>query len=418
MNHFIKLFAVLNLRNLPHNIKSTLLQGLDLSRWSLAAWSEAAHDRIHGLNDDPGKEAAIAAGLCWLGVAQDKSASKDGGIARHYSLLRGWSTSYPETTGYAIPTLLAQSKRRKDTSLAERARHALDWLFSIQFENGAFQGSTIGVTPTHPVTFDTGQILLGLAAGAAEFGEPYTTAMGRAADWLVSVQSENGAWQVHNPHLSTHLHLPRTFETHVAWGLLEAARIKKNQVWGNAGLANIRWALTHQQPNGWFAHCCLTDSVRPLTHTLAYAMRGVIEGYRFSQEQSLLDAALRTANALVRVMTKDGFLAGRFNADWIPTVKWACLTGTSQTAICWLMLYQETRDTMFLNAALTANRFVRRTLRLDVQPEKLGAVKGSFPVWGAYGRFEYLNWACKFMIDANTLELDLEKAAACNLASN
>ncbi|MBL9177486.1 MAG: terpene cyclase/mutase family protein [Verrucomicrobiaceae bacterium] len=405
-------------RYIPPPLKNLVLKGLDLSRWTAAAWLECARDLFYGPKDDPGSQAVIDAGLRWLCLAQDHTASKDRGIARHFSLLTGWANSYPETTGYAIPTLLAQSRRRNEAALSDRAKHALDWLLSIQFENGAFQGGTVGVTPVHPVTFDTGQILMGLAAGAVEFGEPYTTAMRRAADWLVSVQSKNGAWDVLNPHLTTHLDTARTFETHVAWGLLEAARAGKNHTWSEAGLANIRWALMHQQPNGWFAHCCLTDSLRPLTHTIAYALRGVIEGYRFSHDPALLEAALRTAGAMEKALQADGFLPGRFNQDWSPAVNWACLTGTAQTAICWLMLHEEKPDSTFLNAARIANRYVRRTISLDGPPETLGAVKGSFPIWGRYGRFEYLNWACKFMIDANTLEIDLEKAAACNLALN
>jgi hypothetical protein len=399
-------------------LKNLLIKGLDLSRWTAAAWFECARDPFFGLKNDPGPQAVIDAGLRWLCLAQDQTASNDGGIARHFSLLTGWANSYPETTGYAIPTLLAHSQRSNEASFSDRAKRALDWLVSIQFENGAFQGGTVGVTPVLPVTFDTGQILLGLAAGATVFGEPYTTAMCRAADWLVSVQSKNGSWEVLNPHLNTHLEAARTFETHVAWGLLEAGCVGKNQTWSEAGLANIRWALTNQQSNGWFPHCCLTDSLRPLTHTLAYALRGVIEGYRFSREPALLEAALRTAGAMEKSMGADGFLPGRFNQDWSPAVKWACLTGTAQTAICWLMLYEEKQDPRFLNAARIANRYVRRTINLDGPPETLGGVKGSFPVWGHYGRFEYLNWACKFMIDANTLELDLEKAAACNLVLN
>ena len=34
-----------------------------------------------------------------------------------------------------------------------------------------------------------------------------------------------------------------------------------------------------------------------------------------------------------------------------------------------------------------------------------GGVKGSHPVDGGYGPFEYLNWAAKFSIDANLIEL-------------
>ena len=36
-----------------------------------------------------------------------------------------------------------------------------------------------------------------------------------------------------------------------------------------------------------------------------------------------------------------------------------------------------------------------------------GGVKGSFPVDGGYGTYEYLNWAAKFTIDANVKELAL-----------
>jgi hypothetical protein len=29
-----------------------------------------------------------------------------------------------------------------------------------------------------------------------------------------------------------------------------------------------------------------------------------------------------------------------------------------------------------------------------------GGVPGSFPIWGGYGTYEYLNWAAKFLADA------------------
>ena len=61
---------------------------------------------------DPGIEKAIDEGIAWLGRAQDQSASQDGGVASHFSLVKGWSTSYPETTGYIVPTMLAYAKLR------------------------------------------------------------------------------------------------------------------------------------------------------------------------------------------------------------------------------------------------------------------------------------------------------------------
>jgi len=55
---------------------------------------------------------------------------------------------------------------------------------------------------------------------------------------------------------------------------------------------------------------------------------------------------------------------------------------------------------------------VRRSVRLDGPPETRGAVKGSFPVSGGYVRFQYPNWACKFFIDAISLERTLHAEAS------
>ena len=52
------------------------------------------------------------------------------------------------------------------------------------------------------------------------------------------------------------------------------------------------------------------------------------------------------------------------------------------------------------------SRMMGRLADLDGPPELRGGVKGSFPVDGDYGRYQLLNWAAKFAIDANILELD------------
>jgi hypothetical protein len=46
---------------------------------------------------------------------------------------------------------------------------------------------------------------------------------------------------------------------------------------GAAGLRQVDWALTKQKANGWFADCCLDDPIHPLTHTIGYALRGILE---------------------------------------------------------------------------------------------------------------------------------------------
>jgi hypothetical protein len=366
------------------------------------ARAERRHDSPGLRATDPGIERAVDAAVAWLCRAQDCSTTQDGGVARHFSLVHGWGPSYPETTGYIVPTLLAVAELRRDEVLRDRARRMVDWLTAIQLPGGAFQGGTITARKPVPVTFNTGQILLGLSQAVLQFGDVYRKAMRGAADWLVSTQDPDGCWRGY----PTPFAAPgeKAYETHVAWGLLEAARVEPDSAYADAALANVRWALRHQHANGWFAHCCLTDPRRPLTHTIGYVLRGVIEAYRFTGDRALLDASRRTADGVMAAMQPDGFLAGRLDHEWRPRVRWACLTGTVQIAACWLLLHRVTGEARYLSAAAAANRYVRRTVRTDGPPDTRGALKGSFPVHGAYGRYEYLNWAAKFFIDANLLE--------------
>ncbi len=392
-------------RLVPETIKAPVRRFQDYLNWTSASRNERRRDITQGLGADPGNDAVIQHGLDWIALAQDKSRSQDGGVARHYSLQTGWGASYPETTGYIIPTFLEHARHRNDPQLRERARRMLDWLVSIQLPEGAFQGSTIGTPQVIPTTFDTGQILIGLSAGVREFGDIYRPTMRRTADWLVRMQDADGCWRNRNAFVV--VSDDRVYETHVAWGLLEAAREDKAMPYGSCGLRNIEWALTHQRSNGWFAHCCMDMPGQPLTHTVGYALRGVVEGFLFSRDSRLLEAAVRTATGLLQAVSDEGRMSGRLCSDWSAFVPWVCLTGSVQIALCWLLLYCETGEKKFRDAAYAVNSFVRRTVRIEGPPEIVGGVKGAYPVSGAYCRFEYLNWACKFMIDSCTLEQDI-----------
>lgn len=396
-------------------MNNSLLQPLRTARsyLSLPPEAKAAYKRDKaGLpNEDPGCERAVDECLGWLGRAQDNSKYKDGGVARHYSLRTGWSASYPETTGYIVPTMLKAAVVRNNEDYRIRAGRMLDWLTEIQLEGGGYQGGLIDSEPVVPVTFNTGQILLGLATGVGEFGDKYRPAMRGAADCLVKTQDPDGCWRK----MPTPFAAPgeKAYETHVAWGLLEAARIDPDRGYAEAAMANVRWALGKQKENGWFEGCCLNHPSVPLTHTLGYVLRGILEAYLFNREEALLDSCVRTADGLLKVInSENGFLPGRIDSHWRGAVPWVCLTGSVQIAYCWFKLWEITGNEQYREAAYAANRYVRRTMVVDDPVTIRGGIKGSFPVYagfdgrhfGGYGRFEYLNWAAKFFIDSNLLE--------------
>jgi len=358
---------------------------------------------------DPGPANVVDAALAWLCRAQDLSATADGGVARDFSLRTGWASSYPETTGYIVPTFLAAASRSGRDELRTRAHRMLQWLASIQMPHGAIQGGKVDMRPVAPVPFNTGQVLLGFAAGEREFGG-YARQIRSAADWLVEVQDPDGCWrQFQSPFASPG---EKTYDTHIAWGLIEADRLMPGRGYAESALANVRWALRHQRGNGWFDRCCLTDFSKPLTHTLGYTLRGLLEAFRFTRDPALLEACRLTADGLLSALRPDGFLPGQLTADWSAAARWVCLTGTAQVAHCWLALYQESGESRYREAGFLANAYVRRTVSLGGPPDIRGAVRGSFPIDGSYCQYAYPNWAAKFLIDSLLLEMDVRAEQA------
>ncbi len=139
----------------------------------------------------------------------------------------------PNPPNTIIPTIIREGRARGDANLLDRARKMHDWLVSIQMPSGALRGGMMGESPVVPVTFNTGQILLGLAAGVSEFGDVYRPTMLAAADWLVRTQDGDGCWREH----STPFAAPgdKTYETHASWGLFEAARLAPDYGYAEAG---------------------------------------------------------------------------------------------------------------------------------------------------------------------------------------
>lgn len=196
---------------------------------------------------------------------------------------------------------------------AAAAVKAVDWLISVQTQKGGWPGWVVGVS-AEPVTFNTGQILIGLAAalraGHVLAREPAI----RGGDWLLAMQDEDGAWRRGLTQFASPG--PKAYETHTGWGLLVLSEATGQNRFAEAALRHADWALGQQRPNGWFDRCCLTDRLHPLTHTIGYTVRGLLEAWRVSGEVRFLEGAQRAGAMLARRVEGDGFLPGRLAADW------------------------------------------------------------------------------------------------------
>ncbi len=363
------------------------------------AWRERARHPVA-----PDHRPHLLAALEWLAHAQD--ATGDGGIARGYSLAwdpyfksRGWQPAYPETTGYIVPTLYMAARHLDRPDLAERAERAARWEIEIQLPSGAVRGGVMG-EPTSPAVFNTGQVLLGWLAAFAQTGSGvFAGAARRAACYLLAMLDEDGLWRRGNSRFANSQ--ATLYNTRTAWSLAEAGLRLEAPEFTAAAAKNLRAVALFQHEDGWIPHCCLTDPRRPLLHTIAYAIRGLLEGGRVLRDAGLLARAAVAAERIAAAVGSDGRLPGRFAAGWRPAVPWSCLTGQAQMANIWLRLFEITGEQKWLASVSPVLRFLKSTQnRTSREPGLCGGIKGSFPLGGEYGPYQTLSWATKFFVDA------------------
>jgi hypothetical protein len=358
-------------------------------------------DARHG----PHLEAAIE----WMTRAQDATAT--GGIARGYSLVwspyfgvRGWEPAYPETTGYIIPTLLTCAHDLRRVDLRARAMRAAEWEREVQLPSGAVQGGVIG-QEVAPAIFNTGQVIFGWLAAYERTGtSAFAHAAERAALYLVSRLDRDGIWRRdHSPYAQTQFthQTAALYNARTAWAVAEVGARLGNRAALDGAALSLRAIAKRQDQNSWFPDCCLTDPDRPLLHTIAYAIRGLLEGGRVLEDSRLIDQAAAAAAAVASEVGEDGKLPGRFAAGWRPAARWNCLTGQAQMTNIWLRLFEITGEQFWLEPVPRVLRFLKSTQNRDSDDEGLrGGIKGSEPIGGPYGPYETLSWATKFFIDA------------------
>jgi hypothetical protein len=357
-------------------------------------------------NLDP--ELHVREAAAWLMRAQDTGA--DRGVAYGTNFGEGFAVSYPETTGYIITTFLDLARRYADDNFRSRAVEMGEWESAIQLSSGAVMGGMYNTTPT-PAVFNTGMVLLGWAALYRETASDRFAASGeRAGRWLLEMQEPDGNWIRGNSEFADRQ--TTIYNVKAAWGLAEMGAALGRQDFIAAAVRNAEFAVSRQHPNGWFADCCLEDGQRPLLHTIAYTLQGLVGIGKISGRRDLIDAAARTARSLLALMDSEGFIPGTIKSDFTGAAGWCCVTGTAQTSIVWSELERIAGDTSYGKAAALANRYLMA--RHDIanpDPSIRGGVPGSWPVWGAYGKFMILNWATKFFIDALLLRISGSPAA-------
>ena len=203
-------------------------------------WSGISSN-VHANLDAP---THIREAVAWLIRAQD--AGENRGVSYGTRFGGGFLESYPETTGYIIPTFIELADYYDDPMYLERAMQMGDWEIEVQMDCGAVMGGIYNKNPT-PAVFNTGQVLLGWAALYRKTGEQrFLDSAQRAADWLVSMQNEDGHWSRGNSVFANSTSV--LYNVKAAWGLLEAGLAGHWEDAIQGAIRNAEFCLTQTIP--------------------------------------------------------------------------------------------------------------------------------------------------------------------------
>ena len=322
------------------------------------------------------KKPSENSGVVWLEACAkaagwiEKNSVPGGGIINNSHL----KESYPEVTGYYIPTLMKWGFSALTVSYAK-------WLCSIQHMDGAWY-DTAGKAP---YVFDTAQILKGLLA-VRDRVDGEDEAIRKGCDWIFSNIEENGR-----------LTTPSTGE----WGeagicselihlyclspLYEAADVFGEPKYRKAAEKVADYYVTEH-----------AEGIRTfgfLSHFYAYVMEALCD---IGREE----LARESMKQMERLLDEKGYIPAYRDVDWL------CSTGMFQLAIVWFKLGDlEHGNTALAYAAKLQN--------------ESGGWYGSYPVSDApkatdrraypdYFADAEISWAVKYFLDAVYFKNKLE----------
>ena len=344
-------------------------------------------------------ETHLRAAAAWLARAQDEAGN--GGVTGRYLMRSGWTTAYPETTGYIVPTFLELAKRYGE-DWTDRAARAVDFLLGTQLEDGAFPGGEIGQNTTKPSPFNTGQILNGLLAWSqANNDQAALDAAVRGADWLVSIQDDDGAWRRFVYHDEA-----ACYHAHLACWLADVGAATGERRFVDHVDKHLDWVMAQRaDDSAWFDRTGFTAGEQALRiadlHTTAYTLAGMLGCAAVCEREDVTQAAAAAAREVGATLDRLGWLPGVVDHQWQARADSSCLTGNVQMALVWYRLADMDGHADWLRWADKAIDLAKAGQLVDCACDGLrGGLPGCTPMWGWYNDGSVMSWSAKFLIDA------------------
>lgn len=272
---------------------------------------------------------------------------------------------YPEVTGYYIPTLIRWGYR-------ELALNYADWLISIQKEDGSW----FDTNNTSPYVFDSAQVLRGLLAAKtiAVDTSKLDYAIVKGCDWLLSNKMEDGRlvtpsqkeWGEDDSVCSELIHL------YCLPPIREAGIVFGKSEYIDA----VEQILGFYKKN--YYEKIINFSL--LSHFYAYVMEALVD-------LGEIDMAKEAMERIAKLQKISGAVPAYNNVDWV------CSTGLFQLALVWFKLGNIERGNRAFDYACRLQNETGGWFGSYLSEDNSNEVNSYFPN-------AEISWANKYFLDA------------------
>jgi len=266
--------------------------------------------------------------------------------------------SYPEVTGYYIPTLLQAGEKALALEFAR-------WLVTIQLSDGAMPGPG----DQRSYAFDTGQVLRGWVALAPEYPE-FLAPLRKSCDWLIQSSTDEGRFPVPSEatwSLGKRGTISEGIHIYILPPLKQAAVLLQD--------AEIEAFVTRSLAF-YKRHIDLTNfkQSNALTHFYAYIQEALFD-------LGEIDLAKKGMASAAAFQQESGAVPAYHDIQWV------CSTGLIQLALVWYKL----------------GDFDRAEKAMTFAESLQNAGGGFFGSYGANAQYfqdAEIGWAVKYYMDA------------------
>ena len=329
--------------------------------------------------------------LAW--VESSFAANDNKGSSAYQNILGHWSSPYPETSGYLIPTLLKARRHSNNDHYVDLALEQVSYFEDLSNVSGAISCPRNG---GRALFFDNAQILLGLNS---LYNVRQDTRIKMMCEniylWLISCIDNEG--KVDNGNFKKD-YTP-SYYARAVWAIIKYEKDHAKQH-SDGSLALLNYCYSLMNENYSFQDWSFDGNASGLSHTIAYTMRGLWESSILLERKDISQSIISSVSWMHNVLipNKDYNLYGSFDTRWSADTSFVCSAGSSQLALLSLIIYKHTgRQDVLKNLDKIIVPVLNSSTRLLLRKHR--AIPSSIPVWQKYQRFRFTNWTQKFVID-------------------